>query len=100
MVMADEPKVEKSVGELASELLSKEAGEMFDSTGGDRWRAGQPLVADPTTLNLPPKAPESPPPEESATSPKEEAKTETTSVESAPEPKLIAGKYKTEADAE
>src|SRR6266850_514832 len=90
---------EKTVLELATELLGREGAEAFDSTGGDRWRSGQPLVSDPTALNLPAKPPESPPPVEPETPPKEVAKEEPTSSESA-EPKLVLGKYKTEADAE
>ena len=86
--MADE----KSVVELATELLAKEADNALEQTGGDVWRAGKPLLNDPANQ---PKAESQPPAENS---PSEPAKEGTTPPETKEE--LIAGKWKTNEDAE
>lgn len=78
----------KSVVDLAKELLDGAAAEAFDSTGGDRYRSGQPLASE----SAQPVA-ESQPPAEAP--PAEPAKEEPTSPE-----RLIAGKWKTDAEAE
>lgn len=71
--------------EKANELLKELAGEAFDTTGGDRWRSGQPLAGDPTAAH----AAEQKPPQETTPPP------EPTSGE-----KLVLGKWKSEEEAQ
>ncbi len=75
--MSDE---DKAAGSLLDEL----GKEMFDTTGGDRWKSGQPLPGSPEAET----AKEAP-----ATEPKEAGATPA-------EKKLIAGKYETLEAAE
>lgn len=71
-------------GKAAEGLLDELGKEMFETTGGDRWKSGQPLAGSPeadAAKDVPAKEPE---------------KAESTSAEK----KLIAGKFETVEAAE
>jgi len=85
---------QKTAQALANEALGAIGDDMLERTGGDRWRAGQPLltepeqpppVAEPTVEPTPTAAPEEVSPESKPTS--------------EPGEKLFLGKWKSEEEA-
>lgn len=86
---------QKTAQQLANDALGAIGTEMMEKTGGDRWRAGQPLLTEPEQQSLPATEAEAEP------TPVDGGETTDAGTKPTSEPgeKLILGKWKSEEEA-